>query len=226
MNYKLVNPELLGLPFKSSTASWIDYDNDGLTDLHVFPDGIYHQKPDHQFEKTHILERNFSKISDVFCNWFDADNDGRQDLLIAAKVLPTFREKIRQKLLSLFEQKPQDIHNFARQDNRIFTVPEWKIFLYQNIRANNHWLQVQLTGPVGNRPAIGTEVELETDNGIQHQKIGQAEDSLRSAGHYRIHFGLGAAKTVKALRLLSANGNSQENTNIEVDKLLRLSLES
>ena len=54
--YKITEPKSWGLPTQASSANWVDYDNDGLMDLHVFPGGIYRQRSDHRFEATHLLE--------------------------------------------------------------------------------------------------------------------------------------------------------------------------
>ena len=205
--YKIENPQSVGLPSRSIAANWIDYDNDGLTDLYVFPDGIYRQRREHQFEATHLLESKVSKTSNVFCTWFDADNDGRQDLLIAMKASSTIWQKMQQKLIALLQ--PQQLV-YEQQRDKKFTLPEWKIVLYRNVGASDRWLQLQLIGPKGNRPAIGAHVEVITADGVQHQQVGQADDSIRSQGHYRMYFGLGKNSQINALNVFWPDGYLQQ----------------
>ncbi|MEM9906106.1 MAG: CRTAC1 family protein [Cyanobacteria bacterium P01_D01_bin.44] len=207
--YEITSPQSIGLPPQSIAANWVDYDNDGLTDLHVFPSGLYRQQVDHRFEATRLLKSNDSEVNEVFCSWFDADNDGRRDLLMAIQAPSPIWQRLQSKIANLFQKQ-----------ERIFTFPEWQMLLYRNIRANDHWLQVQLTGPAGNRPAIGSRIEIETSDGVQLQQVGQADGSNRSQGHYRMYFGLGQLKTINTLKIFWANGRLQEIKHPPTDQLI------
>ena len=100
-NYQTVEPKRVGLPDKALTANWVDYDNDGLTDLHLMPGGLYRQQGDHTFEATHILEDNSEALNSALSTWFDADNNGSRDLLMAT----SDREPEYQKLYSKLHKK-------------------------------------------------------------------------------------------------------------------------
>ncbi|MEL6381318.1 MAG: ASPIC/UnbV domain-containing protein, partial [Cyanobacteria bacterium J06626_18] len=104
---------------------------------------------------------------------------------------------------------------------RVLTLPEWRLILYQNVGTKKHWLELSLTGPEGNRPAIGTSVEVETPDGVQFQQVGQADGAIRSQGHYRLYFGLGQSKTIRALKIFWANGRVQAIENPQADQLLK-----
>ena len=86
-----VDPALVGLPVSSVTANWVDYDNDGLPDLHFVPDGLFRQQKDHKFKRTKLLEFHPEQYHAAVCNWFDLDNDGRLDVLMALNDNPSFK---------------------------------------------------------------------------------------------------------------------------------------
>ena len=195
--YQIIAPQSLGLPDKSYTANWVDYDNDGLTDLHVLPGGIYRQQPQHKFSATNLLASNkWAKFKNtLFCTWFDEDNNGSRDLLIAMQTPPSLKEKIKQRLF--------------RANKKIFRLTNWKIMVYRNVGAKHNWLEVELVGSPGNRPAIGAKVAVETPEGTQWQQVGQAEGSLRSQGHYRLYFGL-KDQQANSLKIVWPDGFQQE----------------
>lgn len=72
----------LGLPGRSVAASFVDYDNDGLLDLHLVPQGLMHRTGEDRFEPTGELTSD-RKIRSAITNWFDLENDGLRDLAMA-----------------------------------------------------------------------------------------------------------------------------------------------
>ena len=207
--YEITKPESLGLPAQASAANWVDYDNDGLIDLHVFPDGIYRQRSDRRFEALHLLESKSSNFK-VFCTWFDADNDGSRDLLIAMEDRPL--EWIPPKLMGMWKR-------LFPSNDKIIHLRKSKLILYRNVGAKNHWLQLQLIGKKRNRQAIGARVEVATPDGVQLQQVGQAEGSINSQGHYRLYFGLGKYKSADSVRIFWPDGTLEEIENLEGDRL-------
>jgi hypothetical protein len=81
--FSVVDPATKGLPRESATAGWVDFDNDGLPDLHAVPQGLFRQRRDHTFESTALLELPSRKYMAAIVNWADFDNDGQRDVLIA-----------------------------------------------------------------------------------------------------------------------------------------------
>ena len=75
----------VGLPEKSLNATGL------ITIMTVcqictqFPKGLFKQSEQHEFNSTRILAFNNEQYSAAVSNWFDFDNDGRLDLLIALK---------------------------------------------------------------------------------------------------------------------------------------------
>ncbi len=203
--YKVVEPKQVGLPAQALTANWIDYDNDGLMDLHFMPGGLYHQHQDHTFEDTHLLESKSKELIEARATWLDADNNGSRDLLLATRYSNSLSNRIYNKIT------PQSLQPTF-----------WALTLYPNIGNINHWLEVKLVGPSGNRPAIGTNVEIVTSDGVQLQAVGQSDGSQYSQGHYRLYFGLGQQEKVDSIKVFWSDGYVQEFKNIPSDQLLTL----
>jgi hypothetical protein len=80
---KARSPGSLGIPnFGSVAASWVDYDNDARTDLHLYPQGIFRRVGARRFRATGLASPHQPAL-DVFTTWFDLDGDGDRDLLFA-----------------------------------------------------------------------------------------------------------------------------------------------
>jgi len=78
-------PKRLGLPSGgSASANWVDYDNDGLLDLHLYPQGIYRQSESGRFTATGDLQA-VKRALWAAANFADVDSDGRRDLISALK---------------------------------------------------------------------------------------------------------------------------------------------
>jgi hypothetical protein len=194
----------VGLPDSALTANWVDYDNDGLIDLHLMPGGLYRQESDRTFAATRLLESKARGLMETRATWFDADNNGSRDLLLATRYEDSLSNKIYNKITS-----------------QILTTL-WKLDLYPNNASENRWLQIKLIGSPGNRPAIGAQVEVTTPNSSQLQAIGQFEGSQYSQGHYRLYFGLGRQEKVDLIKVFWTDGYVQELKNIPTNQLLTI----
>lgn len=208
--FSIVDPATIGLPSASATASWVDFDNDGLIDLYAVPQGLFRQRRDHTFEATGLLALTPRKYMAAIVNWADFDNDGRRDALLALN------------------------ENFAlwRWWERLFKTSEdrvvgredkfaWNLVAYRNVIGNgNHWLEMKLVGKPGNAQAIGARVSLWTAGGQQTQVVGLNDGAFFSQGHYRLYFGLGSQTLADRVKILWPDGQLQELSNVEGDKLL------
>ncbi len=189
-SFEVRSPSDTGLPTKSFSANWVDFDNDGLTDLHAIPNGLYQQQADHSFRQTPLLQGEGERLTSAMGTWFDSDGDGDRDLLMATQYREPKIQKVFKKVVHKFTQK-----NFAPVGSQVS--------LYENLTSENtllpddraHWLQVDLVGPPDNRQAIGARVEVTDSGGTQLQIVGQSEGSHYSQGHYRLYFGMGTAQS-------------------------------
>jgi hypothetical protein len=211
-----VLPPSLGLPDKSTTANWVDYDNDGLMDLHTVPEGLYIQKPKGKFVSSGRLgipKERLSPFQSIGSRaaWFDFDNNGTRDLLLSTEQ-GTKNNKIIKWLVK--------IRGLDKRFGGLSTF--WKVAFFNNQNTMNHWLQVQLTGPPGNRQAIGTTVTLQNTDGKQFQQVGMADGSHYSQGHYRLYFGLGQNPNPISLQVKWPDGQSTEIAQPSSDRLLKI----
>lgn len=205
--FKPLDPATLGLPVESVAAAWVDYDNDGHPDLHTVPEGVFHQNKNHTFDATGFLSLPAQKYQAAIINWFDRDNDGAMDVLIALQDNAT---------LWRWWEKPFKSKDVKGKDDRF----KWKILDYRYVGKKNHWLQLNLIGSAGNPQAIGARVTLVTPEGKQVQQVGASEGAYLSQGHYRLYFGLGAGDKTSSLQIHWPDGRLEELDNIKMDTVL------
>lgn len=112
--------------------------------------------------------------------WFDADDNGRWDVLEAAS----------------YPGKPMqaiEIHGFSFKEMKTRD----RLFLHRNVRSPGHWLQIDLKGTAHNQNGIGSQISITTQEGnVQYRQVWGDQDSLHSQGHYRQYIGLGKTEVV------------------------------
>lgn len=213
-SYVRVNPLELGLPDEGITANWVDYDNDALSDLHVIPHGLYRQEPNGNFKHSQLLDLRLPKFDtwNARAIWFDANNDGTRDLLIAFQQTP-----------SVLQRSPSLWKRLKNQLLKHDTSKLWQSRFYQNTSADkNHWLAIELVGNSGNTPAIGAKVILKQKERTQVQQVGINENSHYSQGHYRLYYGLGKNSEVESLEIVWNDGDRQVIKFPLTDRLLTI----
>jgi hypothetical protein len=131
-------------------------------------------------------------------NWYDINNDGTRDVLIALNENQTFHRW----------------WELSEKDTFL-----WKFFTYLNTDTRNHWLQLKLVGASGNREAIGARVTLTTPDGQQLQEVGINDGAFYSQGHYRLYFGLGQHSKADRITIHWPDGKTQELMNIDSNSL-------
>jgi hypothetical protein len=210
------SPASVGLPMSSVTADWVDFDNDGMMDMHTTPGKLYVQKDKGRFAAyTRFLAPKSKsypyRFSDARVTWFDADNNGTRDLLVASEW-----KKNKRRLASW-------LAFFRGSNKRLGKLGYfWEVDFFKNNNQGNHWLQVELKGPPGNRPAIGAKVSLSSENGKHVQQVGVSDGSRYSQGHYRLYFGLGQVSAPITLRVDWPDGKSTEIAGPSPDQLLKI----
>ncbi len=201
--FTVVDPVSVGLPAKSLTASWVDYDNDGLPDLYLVPQGLYRQISPSRFERTGLLELDPEQFDASIVNWFDRDNDGRLDALVALHEKPGFKHWWE------FSKKPR-------------SPSIWDLRGFRNVGPSGNWIQIKLGGSRGNPQGIGARVTVVTEHGRQAQEVGSTDGAFFSQGHYRLYFGLGTASRVSEVTVRWPDGHSRTLKDLEGNRLVEI----
>ncbi len=225
--FDIVEPERLGLPQDAVCGNWVDYNNDGLPDLHALPGGVFEQRADRRFYRVGLLGTP-DRPSSAFCIWFDSDNNGYRDLLVALPHKPnlfkrigsTIAQRIGKEEVWISQNRVLSFLKGVTIGHSFFKPGIWDLRLYQAVGGDRHWLEVGLIGARGNRPAIGASVRVRAAAATQVQVVGQAEGSVRSSGHYRLYFGLGDEGRIDGVQVVWPDGSVQEMDGVASDRLL------
>ncbi len=248
-----------GRSFAGMGVDFADYNNDGWPDL-VVTDlanqryALYQNNGDGSFNYSSFTA-GLAQISMPHSGWgvrfFDYDNDGWKDLLIAqGHDLDTIQLnypnlRYREPLLLLrntghgfqdvsadsgkvFQESwvgrgmaIGDLDNDGRMDVVVTTNDGPVRILHNDTPPSNHWITLKLVGHKSNRDAIGAEVKLVTASDSQFATVTTASSYLSSSDK-RVHFGLGAETMVQTIEIRWPSGILQTLKNIHVDQFLQV----
>ena len=183
-------------------AGMVDLDNNGLPDLfmvagHTFPE-IEKRHPEFPAKDPRMLFRNLGK--------------GR------------FEELTDQAGGAILESHNSrgcafgDFDNDGDLDILVINLNEPPSLLRNDVTGNNSWLKVKLIGTKSNRSAIGARVVVTTEESVQTQEV-QSQSSFLSCNDFRLHFGLGQAKSAE-VKIRWPNGDWQTLTNVAAKQLI------
>ena len=183
-------------------TKFFDYDNDGLKDIFVgqghVMDNIQLTQPDVRYLETPLLLRNAGvKFVDM-----SAESGAVFHRQLAARGVAS-----------------GDFDNDGFIDVAI-NCNGGPAILLKNNGNSNHWLTVNTIGTRSNRDGIGAELHLTASDGKQQFGFVSTASSYLSASDKRVHFGLGAAKSVKALEIRWPSGTVQKLSDIKVNQIL------
>ncbi len=217
-----------GKTFAGMGADFADFNNDGYPDL-IVDDlsnetyALFANNKDGTFNYV-TRTSGLGRMSQLYSGWgvkfFDYDNDGWKDLIVAQghdldtieKTNPHLR--YRQPMLlaknnsgrfvdvsavsgAVFQQAwvgrglaVGDLDNDGRLDV-VVTTNDGPAYVLRNVTPmTNHWLTLNLVGHKSNRDAIGAVVKVTTKSGSQYVTISTCGSYLSSSDK-RAHFGLG-----------------------------------
>ena len=106
----------------------------------------------------------FRKYQAAVINWFNLNNDGAVD------VITTVNEN-----LSFWGW--WDSLSGPESDEL-----KWDFLTYRNVGAKNHWPQMRLMGPTGNRQAIAAQVIVVTSNDKHARQAGISAEAVFRKG--------------------------------------------
>jgi enediyne biosynthesis protein E4 len=248
-----------GRTYAGMGVDFADYNNDGWPDL-VVTDlanqryALYQNNGDGSFNyassATGIGQMTLSH-SGWGVRFFDYDNDGWKDLIIAQGhdldtiELTTPNLRYREPMILAHNtgkgfvdvsrqsgapfQQPWvarglavgDMDNDGRLDAVVTTNDGPVHVLHNEMQTQNHWLLLKLVGHKSNRDAIGAEVTVTTPAGLQLATISTASSYL-SASDKRIHFGLGKDAAVQKIEIRWPSGIRQTLKDVHADQILQI----
>ena len=88
--------------------------------------------------------------------------------------------------------------------------------------AGQHWLQVRLEQPSGNRSGVGALVGIESSGRPVAWRRVRTDGSYLSASDLRVHFGLGSSAAIQAVVVQWPDGRRERWTDVGVDRLVTL----
>lgn len=254
-----VSVDLDGRTYAGMGVDFADYDNDGwpdivVTDLANQRYALYQNNHDGSFnyvsQTTGIAQMTLTH-SGWGVRFFDYDNDGWKDLIIAqGHDLDTIELnypnlRYREPMLlahnsghgfvdvsagsgNVFHEPwvsrglaIGDIDNDGRLDAVVTTNDGPVHVLHNQTPTQNHWILLKLIGHRSNRDAIGAEITLVTKSGSQSATVSTAGSYL-SASDKRVHFGLGQEKTAQKIEIRWPSGIRQTLPDVAGDQILQI----
>jgi enediyne biosynthesis protein E4 len=248
-----------GRTYAGMGVDFADYNNDGLPDLVITnlaeqKYALYQNAGDGTFNYASDTS-GVARMSLSHSGWgvafFDYDNDGWKDLLIAQghdldTIELTFPNlRYREPMLlarntgkgfmdvsslsgDVFKHPwvarglaIGDINNDGRIDAVVTTNDGPAYVLYNQTSNGNHWLTLELVGHKSNRDAIGAEVKLKTSTAAQWATVSTAGSYLSSKDK-RVHFGLGTDSIAKSIEIRWPSGLVQRLNAVRGNQILRV----
>jgi len=248
-----------GRTYAGMGADFADFNNDGwpdivVTDLANQRYALYQNNGDGTFNyvsQTVGLGPMTLPHSGWGIRFFDYDNDGWKDLLVAqGHDLDTIELNYpnlhyREPLLlarntghgfvdvsaesgAVFRQPwvsrglaIGDLDNDGRLDAVVTTNDGPPHILHNQTTSKNHWILLKLIGHKSNRDAIGAEVTLVTASGSQWATVSTAGSYLSSSDK-RVHFGLGGDQVVKKIEIRWPSGIRHTIKDVSADQVLQI----
>jgi hypothetical protein len=178
----------VSIPFLGFGLKFLDYDNDGWPDVFVANGHVNPQVDEHSFGVSYA-ERPF-----LFHNL----GNGKFDEVGAQAGAPFAQKQVSRGAATA------DFMNNGSVGLLVAHLGEPPSLLL-NESKQGHWIRIKTIGTRSNRDGYGARVEV-TANGMTQMDEVRANSSYLSASDARLHFGLGDAKIVDAIRVIWPSG--------------------
>ena len=219
----------LNIPSSSMSNSWCDYDRDGDMDLYITNtmggNRLMVNDGDNVFSDQASAEGVLLNMWSWSALWFDADNDGWNDLHVASKdLVNTFTEnnfffKNNQGALEsqgatglselphgAYSSAKGDFNNDGKTDVVALTEMNTNYKLFQNTTATgNNFFKFRLNGRLSNRNGVGTHYVYWV-NGVKDVGYTYCGEGYLTQNSQNINLGLGSASAIDSLKLFWISG--------------------
>ena len=182
---------------------FLDYDNDGWKDLFIVQshvmDTIEVNEPHLHYKEPPMLLRS---------------DNGKRFVNVSADSGEPFQQAWVGRGMAI-----GDINNDGKIDVVLSTNNGQAYVLLNETPTANHWITLKLVGVKSNRDGIGSQVKITTETGDQSASATTA-GSYQSSSDKRVHFGLGAAKSVKLVQIRWPSGIVQTLKEVKPDQVV------
>src|SRR2546426_3943187 len=215
-----------------------DFNHDGWMDLFVTNldhelYAVYQNKHDETFEDK-AVPTGIAKATQLMSGWgvkfFDYDNDGNLDLLIANGHPDDLIDKVKPNVayrepLLLFRNSETGLQNVSTESGPVFSSPiaarglaigdfnndgavdilisnnnEPPLLLQNNIGRDNHWLGINLVGKKANPDAVGARITYQASD-LKRSRMKVGGGSYLSSHDPRIVLGIGKRTKIDWLEI-------------------------
>jgi len=248
-----------GRTYAGMGVDFADYNNDGWPDIVVTNlanqrYALYQNNGDDSFSYASNAA-GIGQMTMAHSGWgvrfFDYDNDGWKDLIIAqGHDLDTIEQSYpnlhyREPMLlarntgrGFVDVSPQsgnlfhhawvsrglaigDLDNDGRLDAVVTTNDGSIHVLHNEAVTGNHWILLKLVGHKSNRDAIGAEVTLVAGARPQYATVSTTSSYL-SASDKRVHFGMGQERVAQRIEIRWPSGIKQMLKDVPADQILQI----
>ncbi len=206
----ITRPSKIGqpsLPYVGWGTSFVDFDNDGWSDLLVANGHVYPQLELSQGKYPTGYRQHFLLFRNLGDGTFEeTSNDaGLRSLPLASRRGSAFG----------------DLNNDGLVDVVIVNLGEAPTVLLNSSENRNHSVTFKLIQTKGNREAIGVRLTVRTSKHSYMQEV-QAGASYLSQNDLRLHFGLGANEKIESVEARWTSGEVEKITGVTAHRMITI----
>lgn len=201
---------LASLPYLAFGTNFLDFDNDGLSDLfaatgHVL-DNIELFDQSTTYPQRNLLFRNEGPNEYGNCVYVDISPDAGPGMQL---------EQVGR------GSAVGDYDNDGDVDLLVINISGPVALLRNDTPHMGNWLRLRTVGGPSNRDGVGARVRLRTGDVVQTGEV-RSGGSYLSQSDLRLHFGLGTAAEVDSLEVRWPSGRTDHYTELSVNRELEL----